>query len=196
MLNGLAKMCIVPVDYLVFLVTGGLGHLIRSGSARGQEPDLLARGRGRRGRALLGVVTLTLAAAAAIDEIRLVQLGRRRREERVEERLLPRGFRPTRPTGIRLADLGRSSVSRGRPGVEGDVSASVFGHRVEDDLEEGEEEAEDHPDVDHLEVGGLGQGRGRVEEERGHDEHPWKRRARAFSYFGVCFKLFLCGEKV
>ena len=44
------------------------------------------------------------------------------------------------------------------------VVPKVFDQRVHDDLEEGKEEAEDHPEVDHLHVRGLWQGgRGRDE---------------------------------
>ncbi len=54
---------------------------------------------------------------------------------------------------------------------EGDVS-EVLHHGVEDDDEEGEEEAEEHPHVDHLHVGGPGQRGGGGDEEGRDDQHP------------------------
>ena len=48
---------------------------------------------------------------------------------------------------------------------------AVLRGRVQDDLEEWEQEAEHHPDVDHLEVGRPGEGGGGVQEQGGHHEH-------------------------
>ena len=70
----------------------------------------------------------------------------------------------------------RSSEEVGLQGRIVVVLGKILDQGMQDDDEEGEKEAKDHPDVDHFHVGGLGQ-RGRGGHKQGcNHQHSWKKK--------------------